>query len=76
MDDCRHSDVDLDTYEDYHVISCNQCSRWWRNHMPVAEAWNWFIKYGRAGNSSELTVNISCPPIARLKKGGKIDTVE
>ena len=62
IDDCRHDDVHLSTEEDYHVITCNQCGRWWRNHMSMADAWSVFIKYAREGGSEPAMVSISCSP--------------
>ena len=62
MDDCRHDDVRLSTEEDYHVITCIRCGRWWRNYMPLADAWSRFIKYAREDDSEPAMVSVSCSP--------------
>jgi hypothetical protein len=62
MDDCRHDDVSLSTEEDYHVITCNQCGRWWRNYMPWTDAWRLFIQYAREDGSEPAMVSINCLP--------------
>ena len=57
-DYCRHDDIDLDTNEDYHVISCNQCGRWWRCYGDMQDVWGYFLKFSRMDGSDPPTVNI------------------
>ena len=61
---CMHDDVDLDTNEDYHVIKCNQCSRWWQCYGESVGMWSAFIKYNRMDGSEPATVNVVCSPKA------------
>ena len=69
IDDCRHDHVYLYTGEDHHVITCNQCGRWWRCYMDFADAWSSFTKYARGDGSDPATVSISCSPKAWPTKG-------
>lgn len=70
---CRHDDVDLDTNVDYHVISCNQCGRWWRCYGDLAGVWGDFIRYVRMDGCDPPTVNIVCSPKAWPIAGDGMD---
>jgi hypothetical protein len=73
---CRHNDVDLDTNEDHHAISCNHCGRWWRCYGQFADIWTDFIRYGRMDGSDPSTVNIVCSPKAWHITDNKVETEE
>ena len=75
-DYCSHDDVDLDTNESYHVISCNQCGRWWQCYGDAQGMWSNFLKYGRMDDSSPSTVNIVCSPKAWPTTDNKVENVE
>ena len=75
-DYCRHDDVDLDTNEDHHVISCTHCGRWWRCYGQFAEVWTGFIRYGRMYGSDPSTVNIVCSPKAWHITDNKVEIEE
>ncbi len=75
-DYCRHDDIDLDTNEDYHVISCNQCGRWWRCYGDLQGAWANFLKYARMDDSNPSTVKVSCAPKAWPTTDNKVENVE
>ena len=74
IEDCRHDDVYLYTGEDHHVITCNQCDRWWWCYMDLADAWTSFTKYGRGDGSDPPTVGISCSPKAWSATGRETET--
>jgi hypothetical protein len=76
IDYCRHDDVDLDTNEDHHAISCNHCGRWWRCYGDLQGVWADFIKYARMDGSDPATVNIVCSPKAWHITDNKVEAVE
>lgn len=70
---CRHDDVDLKTDEDYHVIKCNQCSRWWQCYGDLRVIWRNFIKFDRLNGGEPATVNIvGCLPEAWTTTENKV----
>ena len=62
IDYCRHDDVDLETTENVHALSCNQCGRWWDCYGEFATVWAAFIKYNRIDGSEPPIVNIVGSP--------------
>ena len=75
-DYCRHDHAELDTNEAYHVISCNQCGRWWWCYGELAGIWADFIRYGRMDDSDSPRVNIVCSPKAWPTTDNKVEDVE